>query len=273
MKKNGKSGNRFAGVVGGAGCALISLGFFYVLGCASTSQVRIDTEPRGAAVAVDGKQIGRAPVMTPVSNFIGGHEATVTADDGSSQTFALTKGVKGVNIALGLLLNPFALLWCYGPEENQFFTLGGASGGAGAGSRPAARQSNPANSSLDGALSKIVDALIADLSKNSTIAVLSVSTRDRETGAYIMDELEYQLVDARQFKMVDRKTVDAIRQEQDFQTSGDVDDKSAVSIGKMLGAGIVITGTLTTRGNAQRLSLKALDVKTAQIITMVREEF
>ncbi|MDR3302097.1 MAG: PEGA domain-containing protein [Spirochaetaceae bacterium] len=270
MKKMRIFGNVPRGIAGLSGLLLV---FLCVLGCASTTQVRIDTEPNGALVAVDGKQLGRAPIMTPVSNFIGSHQATVTADNGTSQTFTLSKTVKGTNIALGLLLNPFALLWCYGPEENQFFTLSGMSGSTQSSSRSAARQSNPANSSMDGAISTIVDTLIADLPKNSTIAVLSVSTRDRETGAYIMDELEYLLVDARQFKMVDRKTVDAIRQEQNFQTSGDVDDKSAVSLGKMLGASLVITGTLTARGNAQRLSLKALDVKTAQIITMVREEF
>jgi TolB-like protein len=128
---------------------------------------------------------------------------------------------------------------------------------------------------LDRAISTIVDTLIQDLPKNTTIAVLSVSTStsDRETGTYIMDELEYQLVDARQFKIVDRKTVDSIREEQNFQISGDVDDTSAVSIGKMLGANIVITGTLIARGNEQRISLRALDVKTAQIITMAREQF
>jgi curli biogenesis system outer membrane secretion channel CsgG len=81
--------------------------------------------------------------------------------------------------------------------------------------------------------------------------------------------LEFQLVSSGLFKVVDRKTLDAIRLEQNFQMSGDVDDNSAVSIGKMLGANIVITGT----GSTQRLTLKALDVKTAEIVTMARESF
>ena len=67
--------------------------------------------------------------------------------------------------------------------------------------------------------------------------------------------------------------MDTIRAEQNFQMSGDVDDDSAVSIGKLLGAGVVITGSITGSGTSQRLVLKALDVATAQIITMTREQF
>jgi curli biogenesis system outer membrane secretion channel CsgG len=89
----------------------------------------------------------------------------------------------------------------------------------------------------------------------------------------VVDEVEFQLVDARRFTIVDRKTLDTIRSEQNFQMSGDVSDASAVSIGQMLGANIVITGNITGTGSMQRLSIKALDVRTAQIVTMVRETF
>jgi hypothetical protein len=55
--------------------------------------------------------------------------------------------------------------------------------------------------------------------------------------------------------------------------SGDVSDATAVSIGQMLGANIVLTGSISGTGSDRRLSIRALDVRTAQIITMVREEF
>jgi hypothetical protein len=70
--------------------------------------------------------------------------------------------------------------------------------------------------------------------------------------------------------LADRNALNAIRTEQNFQLSGEVSDESAVSIGNMLGANIVITGTLTGTGNMQRLTIKALDVKTAQILSMAR---
>jgi TolB-like protein len=126
---------------------------------------------------------------------------------------------------------------------------------------------------IEGAVYRSSQSLINDLSANSIIAVLSISSKDRDTALSVIEELEFQFVDSKKFKIVDRKTLDAIRTEQNFQLSGDVDDNSAVSIGKMLGANIVITGTISGSSTAQRLTIKALDVKTAQIITMAREQF
>jgi len=129
------------------------------------------------------------------------------------------------------------------------------------------------NRGIEGAIEKICETLIFELPRNSIIAVLSVSTRDRELAILTIDELEYQLVNSHEFRVVDRNTLDRIRAEQNFQMSGDVDDNSAVSIGKMLGASIVITGTISGSEPNQRLTIKALNVQTAQIVAMEREQF
>jgi hypothetical protein len=126
---------------------------------------------------------------------------------------------------------------------------------------------------VEDAINRACETLIYELPQKTTIAVLSISSRDRETATFVIDEIEYQLVDSKKFEMVDRKMIDAIRSEQSFQTSGEVSDNSAVSIGNMLGASIVITGTITGSADTQRLTLKALDVKTAKIVTMIREQF
>jgi curli biogenesis system outer membrane secretion channel CsgG len=90
---------------------------------------------------------------------------------------------------------------------------------------------------------------------------------------FVIEELAYLMVDTKKFKVVDRKSLDAIKSEQDFQYSGDVDDNSAVSIGKLLGASIVITGSISGSGSTRRLRAKALDVKTAEIVAMASERF
>ena len=126
---------------------------------------------------------------------------------------------------------------------------------------------------IDGALGKVAETLIDGIPRDSTIAILSVYSADRETSEYVIDELEYRLVGAKKFQIVDRRHPEQFRREQNFQTSGEVDDSSAVSIGNMLGANIVITGDISGSGASRRLVLKALDVKTAQIVTMARERF
>jgi hypothetical protein len=67
---------------------------------------------------------------------------------------------------------------------------------------------------------------------------------------------------------VDRTSIDVVLTEQNFQMSGYVDDDSAVSIGKLLGAAVVITGNISGSGARKRLVLKALDVRTAEILAM-----
>jgi len=84
--------------------------------------------------------------------------------------------------------------------------------------------------------------------------------------------LEYNLVKAG-FRLVDRQQIERIRNEQQLQLSGDFDDNSAVSIGKMAGANSVIVIGISYADKSGRLTLKALDVQTAEIIAMARQEF
>ncbi|MDR3200195.1 MAG: CsgG/HfaB family protein [Spirochaetales bacterium] len=130
-----------------------------------------------------------------------------------------------------------------------------------------------ANKSVEDALYKAGDELIKALPKNSTVAIISVASNDTEMAEFVIDELAYVIVNAGSFKVVDRKSLDTIRSEQKFQMAGEVDDDSAVSIGKLLGANIVITGNIGGSGSTRRLRLKALDVKTAQIVAMSSQPF
>ena len=123
---------------------------------------------------------------------------------------------------------------------------------------------------MGGALESACRTLIEKLPANSRIAVLNVSSSNPDDSEYAVDEIEYRLVNSGRFTVVDRRRLDQIRSEQNFQMSGDVDDDSAISIGNMLGADIVLTGNIS---RTQWLNIRALDVKTAQIITMAREQF
>jgi len=133
--------------------------------------------------------------------------------------------------------------------------------------------SNQKARGLEDAIKNVSNSLVDELPNGSKIAVVSVTSKDRQESSLVIDELEFYLVSARSFTVVDRSTLDAIRREQNFQMSGDVSDASVVAIGEMSGASVVIAGSITTVGGTNRLSLKALDVKTGQIIAMVRESY
>ena len=113
--------------------------------------------------------------------------------------------------------------------------------------------------------------LSGKLPSGANIAVLSISASDSNIATSVINELEFVLVNSGQYRIVDRGSIETIRSEQNFQMSGDVSDESAVSIGQMLGANIVITGSINETATSKVLTVKALDVRTAQIITMERE--
>jgi len=142
---------------------------------------------------------------------------------------------------------------------------------------PASRPTEPApietvstEDGLEGAIARASAELIDSLPENTRLAVLNISSNDGNVSSHVVDELEFYLVSSRRFTIVDRNTLDAIRLEQNFQMAGEVSDSSAVSIGQVLGANIVITGSITEIGRNQRLSIRALDVRTAEILAMVR---
>ncbi|MCL2763345.1 MAG: CsgG/HfaB family protein, partial [Treponema sp.] len=89
---------------------------------------------------------------------------------------------------------------------------------------------------MEGALDNAAETLIDSMPRDATIAILSIHSDDRLAVEYVIDELEYKLVGARKFQIVDRRRLEQIRREQNFQMSGEVDDNSAISIGNMLGA-------------------------------------
>jgi hypothetical protein len=114
--------------------------------------------------------------------------------------------------------------------------------------------------------------LINKVPENSAIAFLSIA--NAPNAEYMLNELEYRFTSSnKKYRITERRRLDVIRQEQNFQMSGYVDDNSAVSIGKFLGANIVVTGEVVNVNNKQRLLLKALDVQTAQIIAMTRRDW
>ena len=124
---------------------------------------------------------------------------------------------------------------------------------------------------LDNAVEGAVETICDSIPNGSKIAVLNMACFDEETSDFLIEEISYLLVKIGKFSVVDRKSLNAIRSEQDFQMSGEVSDESAINIGQFLGAEVVITGSLSGTGDMKRLRIKALDVKTGQIIAMGSE--
>jgi TolB-like protein len=125
---------------------------------------------------------------------------------------------------------------------------------------------------LNTAIANSFNTVSRNIPANSKIAIVNIASDNNAESGFIMEELTLAFVNARQFTIVDRQTLNVIREEQNFQLSGEVSDEDIISIGRFTGADIVITGAVSGNGEMRRLRLRALDVQTAQILAMSAEK-
>jgi hypothetical protein len=130
----------------------------------------------------------------------------------------------------------------------------------------------PADGSVEGTLLRAANALMNKIPSKSKIAIINVAARDPEISEFIAGELEFIMV-GKGYTLIDRSELDKIRKEQQFQMSGEVDDSQAVSIGKIAGANVILTGAVTGSGDLRRLRLRALDTQTGQVLAVTSEKY
>jgi len=119
--------------------------------------------------------------------------------------------------------------------------------------------------SLDDVLKQAALKIEEHLDKGTKVALINIQSPTTRFSDYVLTYLESVLVNNGKLIIVDRANLDKIRQEQGFQMSGDVSDESAKAIGKMLGAGVIVTGAIINIGDSYRLTLKAINVDTATV--------
>jgi hypothetical protein len=125
-------------------------------------------------------------------------------------------------------------------------------------------ESKPADE-LDAAIRETSDYLNKQLPKGNKLVVLNIQSEYPALSEYIIDELIANTVNDRVFTVVDRQQLDTLRQELDFQMSGEVDDDTAQALGRIAGAQIIVSGAVSKIGDLYRLRVRALSVQSAQI--------
>jgi len=135
----------------------------------------------------------------------------------------------------------------------------------GCGSSPSAPANVAPVDELDVAIRDASDYLNENIPKGSKIVILNIQSNSSDLSDYIIDELIANAVNDRVFTVVDRQQLEAIRAEQNFQMSGEVDDKEALAIGRFLGAQTIVSGAVNRLGTGHRIRIRALEVQTAQV--------
>jgi len=127
--------------------------------------------------------------------------------------------------------------------------------------------------SIDTALANAVNEIARSVPQGTKIAVLNMSSDYRNLSDYIIDELIVNLVNARSFQVVPRSTVELelASREFDFQMTGYVSDDSQKRLGQFLGAGAIVSGSITRdSANSYRLVVNAIDLESFTYQTSYR---
>ena len=83
-------------------------------------------------------------------------------------------------------------------------------------------------------------------------------------GEIVTELMITEMINRHRFTVVERSRLDVVLEELGWQTDGHVDDATAVTAGKQLGATIIITGTVMRIGETYTLAARFLDVATGE---------
>lgn len=72
-------------------------------------------------------------------------------------------------------------------------------------------------------------------------------------------------------RVLERQNLQEILTEQRLALSGRVDESSAVEIGKILGVQYVFAGAVVSMGNQLRVDIRATDVETSEVVTVLKK--
>ncbi|MDR1148545.1 MAG: hypothetical protein LBK66_07930 [Spirochaetaceae bacterium] len=111
------------------------------------------------------------------------------------------------------------------------------------------------------------DRVTKDLKKKTKIAVVNVDSDNIEEADYVLEELTYLTVHSpKRFHVIDRRQIDAFRASNSIGIPSYNNDYILMLIGQLLGADIILSARMDGPGQLRRLRVKALEVKTGQLI-------
>jgi len=121
------------------------------------------------------------------------------------------------------------------------------------------------NGLADKAVKNAIDRLNSKLPAGSNIMIMKTNSTERNMTDYVVNQMTKNIVQAGKLKVVDRSNQALIDAELKYQLSGNVDDKSMVSIGHQLGVQYIVICWISGEKSLRRLNQKVLNVETAQI--------
>jgi len=103
------------------------------------------------------------------------------------------------------------------------------------------------------------------IASGTRLVVLNFTSPSPRLSEYVMEELTVHFVNSNTFTMVDRNNLMLVQEELYFQLSGMISDETAQSVGRMLGAQSIVSGSIEPFADVFRLRVRVIDVESAAI--------
>lgn len=108
------------------------------------------------------------------------------------------------------------------------------------------------------------------------LAILELDFLDRAgrqdpMGRMIAEFLTTAAVDSGRFSIVERSLLEKVMKELELGQSGIIEEGKAREIGKMVGAGAILTGSVSRLGNTMRIDVRLIDVESGKIMAAANE--
>jgi len=114
----------------------------------------------------------------------------------------------------------------------------------------------------------------ANKDAGETLAVLDleiIGSVDKYLSRPLADSIRHELVRSGNIEVIDRSHMDKVLKEQAFQMTGLVAPERAAAVGKMLGVGRIVVGSLSMIGKTYYLSLSQVNVETGKTEAVVED--
>jgi TolB-like protein len=119
---------------------------------------------------------------------------------------------------------------------------------------------------LDSAIENAASEVSGKLPEGSTIVVVSFESDSSKLSDHVIDELNGKIANIGKIKPVERRQLNKIRAELNFNMSDYVSEESAQNVGRMLGAQYIMFGSIDDFiGNQYRMRFRAITTETASI--------
>lgn len=120
--------------------------------------------------------------------------------------------------------------------------------------------------SLENVTYNIVQEMKIKMDKDDYLAVINNSTSIGSLDAQITTWLETNLLKTGKYRIISRQKIDAVMKEINFGLSGYIDDDTAQSLGKLLGANYILVFDIKTVDKKSFLNIQVLETETAILV-------